>query len=56
LSVKIQVAADPAHVARCSIPSGIRTFTAPCDVARRALSQQALRTRRLTLPLGRPCG
>jgi MFS family permease len=53
-SVKIQVAADPATCGSVFDPVGIRTFTAPCDVARRALSQQALRYEKVDAPAGSP--
>jgi len=39
--VKIEVSADPATCGSLFDPVGIRTFTQPCDVARRTLSQQA---------------
>ena len=42
-NVKIDVSADPAQCGSLFDPVGIRTFTAPCDIARRALSQQAYR-------------
>lgn len=41
-NVKIEVSADPATCGTLFDPVGIRKFTAPCDVARRTLSQQAL--------------
>jgi MFS family permease len=40
-TVKIQVSADPAVCGGLFDPVGIRVFTAPCDLARRVLSQQA---------------
>jgi MFS family permease len=42
-TVKINVSADPASCGSLFDPVGIRTFTSPCDVARRVLSQQAYR-------------
>jgi MFS family permease len=42
-SVKIQVTADPAKCGSLFDPVGIRSFSEPCDLARRVLSQQAYR-------------
>ncbi len=42
-TVDIQVSGDPATCGSLFDPVGIRTFTQPCDVVRRTLSQQALR-------------
>lgn len=53
-TVKIQVAADPAQCGSLFDPVGIRTFTAPCDLARRALSLQALRYEKVDAPAGSP--
>jgi MFS family permease len=53
-SVQIQIAADPASCGSVFDPVGIRTFTAPCDVARRVLSQQALRYQKVDAPAGTP--
>ncbi len=51
-AVAIQVAADPAKCGSLFDPVGIRQFTEPCDVARRALSQQAFRYSLVTAPAG----
>jgi MFS family permease len=53
-SVKIEVAADPARCGSVFDPVGIRTFTEPCDVARRVLAQQALRYQKVDAPAGAP--
>jgi MFS family permease len=42
-NVKINVTADPAVCGSLFDPVGIRTFTEPCDVVRRTLSQKAYR-------------
>jgi MFS family permease len=41
--VKVEVAADPATCGTVFDPVGIRTFMAPCDVARVALARAAIR-------------
>lgn len=51
-AVTIQVAADPAKCGSLFDPVGIRQFSEPCDVARRALSQQAFRYSLVTAPAG----
>jgi len=53
-NVKIEVVADPATCGNLFDPVGIRKFTAPCDVARRTLSQQALRYTKVDAPAGSP--
>jgi len=53
-SAKVQVAADPATCGSVFDPVGIRTFTEPCDVARRVLSQQAYRYELVPAPAGTP--
>lgn len=53
-NVKIQVAADPATCSSLFDPVGIRTFTAPCDHARRVLSQQAYKYQLAEAPAGSP--
>src|SRR5918998_3630731 len=53
-TVKINVNADPATCGSLFDPVGIRTFTAPCDVARRVLSQQAYRYELVPAPAGSP--
>ena len=42
-AVKVQVVADPTTCGSVFDPVGIRTFTAPCDVARVALARSAIR-------------
>ncbi len=51
-SVAIQVAADPAKCGSLFDPVGIRQFTEPCDVARRAMSQQAFKYTLVPGPAG----
>src|ERR671912_689654 len=41
-TVKVQVVADPASCGSVFDPVGIRSFTAPCDVARVALARSAI--------------
>jgi MFS family permease len=53
-NVKIEVAADPAKCGSVFDPVGIRTFTEPCDLARRVLAQQALRYQKVDAPAGSP--
>jgi MFS family permease len=53
-TVKIEVVADPAECGQLFDPVGIRKFTAPCDIARRTLSQQALRYTKVDAPAGTP--
>lgn len=53
-TVKVQVAADPAGCGSLFDPVGIRSFTSPCDVARRVLSQQAIRYTKVDAPAGTP--
>jgi MFS family permease len=53
-NVKINVNADPATCGALFDPVGIRTFTAPCDVVRRTLSQQAYRYVLVPAPAGSP--
>jgi MFS family permease len=53
-NAKIEVAADPAKCGSVFDPVGIRTFTEPCDVARRVLAQQALRYQKVDTPAGSP--
>jgi MFS family permease len=42
-TVKVKVVADPASCGSVFDPVGIRTFTAPCDVARVALARSAIK-------------
>ncbi|WP_096357830.1 MFS transporter [Variibacter gotjawalensis] len=51
-TVKIDVTADPAKCGSLFDPVGIRTFTEPCDIARRVLSQQAFRYNKVAGPAG----
>jgi MFS family permease len=51
-TVKVQVAADPAKCNSLFDPVGIRTFTEPCDIARRVLSQQAIKYEKVDAPAG----
>ena len=53
-NVKVQVSADPAQCGSLFDPVGIRQFTAPCDVARRAITLQALRYSKVDAPAGTP--
>jgi MFS family permease len=42
-TVKVEVSADPTKCGSLFDPVGIRQFTEPCDLARRVLSQQAIK-------------
>jgi len=42
-TVKVEVSSDPAKCGSLFDPVGIRQFTEPCDLARRVLSQQAIK-------------
>ena len=42
-TVKVDVSADPATCGSLFDPVGIRQFSSPCDLARRVLSQQAIK-------------
>ncbi|KQT85489.1 MFS transporter [Aurantimonas sp. Leaf443] len=53
-NVKVQVAADPATCGSLFDPVGIRTFTQPCDIVRRTLSQQAFRYEKVDAAPGTP--
>jgi MFS family permease len=53
-TVKVQVAADPAQCGSVFDPVGIRTFTAPCDVARVALARAAIKYELVSAPAGAP--
>ncbi len=53
-TVKIEVSADPAKCGNLFDPVGIRKFTEPCDIARRTLSQQALKYTKTEAPAGSP--
>jgi MFS family permease len=53
-TVKVQVTADPATCGSVFDPVGIRTFTAPCDVARVALARSAVKYELVAGPAGSP--
>lgn len=53
-NVKVEVVANPASCGSVFDPVGIRTFTQPCDVARRALAQQAIVYNTVSAPAGSP--
>ena len=53
-TVKVQVVADPAQCGSVFDPVGIRTFTAPCDVARVALARSAIKYEKVAGPAGSP--
>ncbi len=51
-TVKVQVVADPASCGSVFDPVGIRTFTAPCDVARVAMARSAIKYDLVAGPAG----
>jgi hypothetical protein len=51
-TVKVQVFADPAQCGSVFDPVGIRTFTAPCDVARVAMARSAIKYELVAAPAG----
>ncbi len=51
-TVKVQVSADPATCGSVFDPVGIRTFTAPCDVARVAMARSAIKYELVPAPAG----
>jgi MFS family permease len=51
-TVKVQVVADPATCGSVFDPVGIRSFTAPCDVARVALARAAITYELVPAPAG----
>jgi MFS family permease len=53
-TAKVQVVADPASCGSVFDPVGIRTFTAPCDVARVALARSAVKYEFVNGPAGAP--
>ncbi|MBY0298361.1 MAG: MFS transporter [Methylobacterium sp.] len=53
-NAKVQVVADPATCGSVFDPVGIRTFTAPCDVARVALARSAIKYELVPAPAGSP--
>ena len=53
-AVKAEVRADPATCGSLFDPVGIRTFTTPCDVMRRTMSNQAFRYTQIDAAAGSP--
>jgi MFS family permease len=53
-NVKVQVVADPATCGSVFDPVGVRTFTQPCDIARRTLAAQAIQYTTAPAPAGTP--
>ncbi|WID96452.1 MFS transporter [Bosea vestrisii] len=53
-NVKVQVVADPATCGSVFDPVGSRTFTQPCDIARRTLAAQAIQYTQAPAPAGTP--
>jgi MFS family permease len=53
-TAKVQVVADPATCGSVFDPVGIRTFTAPCDVARVSLARAAVKYELVPAPAGSP--
>src|SRR5829696_1146082 len=53
-SVKVQVVADPAACDSVFDPVGIRSFSAPCDIARVALARSAITYQQVSAPAGEP--
>jgi MFS family permease len=53
-TAKVQVVADPATCGSVFDPVGIRTFTAPCDVARVSLARSAIKYELVSGPAGSP--
>src|ERR687893_615901 len=51
---KVQVVADPASCGSVFDPVGIRTFTAPCDIARVSLARSAIKYELVSGPAGSP--
>lgn len=51
-NVKVQVVADPATCGSVFDPVGVRTFTQPCDIARRTLAAQAIQYTLAPAPAG----
>lgn len=51
-NVKVQVVADPATCGSVFDPVGVRTFTRPCDIARRTLASQAIVYTQTPAPAG----
>jgi MFS family permease len=53
-TVKVDVTADAAKCGSLFDPVGIRTFTEPCDIARRVITQQAIKYSYTPGPAGAP--
>ncbi|MEN5084236.1 MFS transporter [Bosea sp. TWI1241] len=53
-NVKVEVVADPTTCGSVFDPVGVRTFTQPCDIARRTLAQQAIVYTTKPAPAGTP--
>jgi MFS family permease len=53
-NVKVQVVADPATCGSVFDPVGVRSFTQPCDIARRTLAAQAIQYTQAPAPAGAP--
>lgn len=53
-SVKVQVVADPATCGSVFDPVGIRSFSAPCDIARVAMARSAIKYELVAGPAGAP--
>jgi MFS family permease len=53
-TVKVQVVADPATCGSVFDPVGIRSFSAPCDVARVAMARAAIKYQLVPGPAGAP--
>jgi MFS family permease len=51
-TAKVQVVADPATCGSVFDPVGIRTFTAPCDIARVSLARSAVKYELVAAPAG----
>jgi MFS family permease len=53
-TVKVEVATDPAKCSSLFDPVGIRQFSEPCDLARRAITLQSLKYSTVSAPAGAP--
>lgn len=53
-TVKVQVVADPATCGSVFDPVGIRSFSAPCDIARVAMARSAIKYELVAGPAGAP--
>jgi MFS family permease len=53
-NVKVTVSADPAVCGSLFDPVNVRTFTAPCDVARQALARASIKYQQEAAPAGSP--